>query len=144
MFELTRTDPTDRHSLRSLMSVIANDPFFTGASPRFAAEGNLPLDISERDGDIVVRASLPGFDKSDIDVQLHNGVLTIKAEHTEENETRDEKYYCRERRYGAVSRRVALPGMTGDASVQAELKDGVLTLMIPQAEAVKPKKIAIK
>ena len=107
----------------------------------------LPVDIAEKDGDIVVRASLPGFAKDEIDVQAHDGVLSITARHSEQHEESDddgERYYRRERRSGSVSRRIALPGAVDGAKVEAELRDGVLTLTIPTPEEAKPKQIEIK
>jgi HSP20 family protein len=144
MFELTRRDPFDLTSLRDVMSTIANDPFFRMPAMRIAEEGSLPLDVCEEDGDIVVRASLPGFRKEDVDIQIHNGVLSINARHTGETETKNGTFYRRERRFGSVSRRLALPGVVADAKASAELKDGVLTLRIPLAEVAKPKQIAIR
>ena len=77
-------------------------------------------------------------------MQVHEGVLSIKAEHTDEKEERGERFYRRERRIGSVSRRIALPGVVHDAQVDAELKDGVLTLSIPLPEKAKPKQIEIR
>ena len=130
--------------LRYAMDRLFDDPFFrrpSTARPRVAA---LPVDVLEQDGKLVVKASLPGFDKGDIDVRLDEGVLSIKAEHSEEREQSDERVYRRERRYGAVARRLALPGVADGADVEAELKDGVLTLAIPVPEVDAPKAIEIK
>ncbi len=107
----------------------------------------LPVDIAEKDGDIVVRASLPGFEKDEIDVQVHEGVLSITAKRSEQHEESGddgERYYRRERRAGSVSRRIALPGGVDGAKVEAELRDGVLTLTIPTPEQSKPKQIEIE
>ena len=87
---------------------------------------------------------MPGLSREDIDVQVHEGVLAITAKHDEEHEDKGERYYHRERHWGAVSRRIALPGVVRDAQVDAELKDGVLTLTIPTPEQARPKQIEIK
>ena len=136
-------DPIGR-SVRELLSFVADEPFFR--TPVFDSDktGMLALDIAEGDGELIVRASVPGFSKEDIDVQIQDGVLSIKAGHTEDPETSDERFYRRERRVGAVSRRVALPGEFTEAEARAELADGVLTLRIPQAEASRPKQIPIQ
>jgi HSP20 family protein len=144
MFEIIRRDPFGRTAIRDLMNFIGNDPFFPAPSLEAIDEGTLALDVSEGEGEVIVRASLPGFRKDDIDVEIDNGVLTIKAEQSEEKESRDEKFYRRERRFGSVFRRVALPGVISEAGTKAELKEGVLTLHIPQAEEARPKRIAIK
>jgi HSP20 family protein len=145
MFEVTRHDPiASSRGIRELFDVIAGDPLLRASrccTP--TDEGTLPLDISEDDGDVVVRASLPGFDRNDVDVQVHDGVLTIRAEHSAEKETTDEKFYRRERRSGALSRRVALPATVSGMEATAELKDGILTLRLPQAEEARPRRITI-
>lgn len=150
MTDIVRRDPFDLGSgpggsFRQLMERVFDEPFFR--MPALANgwdEGTLPVDIAEADGKLVVRASLPGFEKDDIDVQVNEGVLSIKAEHSDETETKNEKYYRRERRYGSVSRRIALPGIVHEAPVEAELKDGVLTLSIEVPEKARPKQIEIK
>ena len=141
--ELVRNDPFDILNLRiPAFGSAFNTPFFHGFDSN---EGNLALDVSENaDGQVVVRAPLPGFKKEDIDVQINNGVLSIKAERKEEKETKNEKYYRKECSWGSVSRAVSLPGIVASDKVNAELKDGVLELRIPQAESARPKKIVIK
>ena len=108
-------------------------------------EGALAVDISEgKEGETIVRASLPGFKKEDVHVSVHNGVLDIKAESNEESETKDEKFYRKERRYGSLSRRIALPGNPSGEDVAAELKDGVLTVKVPADVKAGPKRVEIK
>ena len=131
--------------MRQVMDRLFDDSFFrTTMGAQGWDDGMLPVDISSKDQELVVRASLPGFKKDDIDVQVHDGVLSIKAEQTSDEETSGEKWYRRERRYGSVSRRIALPGIVHDAPVDAALKDGVLTLKIAVPEAARPKQIEIK
>jgi HSP20 family protein len=138
-------------SIRQAMERFFDEPFFRDpfmASPfRFISdEGSLPLDVYERDNQIVVEASLPGFKKDEIDVQVQQGVLTIKAQRNQEHEETSNggRYYRRERSWGAVSRRVALPGTVDETKVNAELKNGVLRLTVPIAEQARPKQIAIQ
>jgi HSP20 family protein len=142
MFDIVRRDPFNQ-TFRELINFMAHEPF-SGPLWESENEGTLALDIAEGDGELIVKASLPGFKRENIDVQLHNGVLSIKAEQTEEKETKEGRYYRKERRVGSVSRRIALPGVVSEAAANAELKDGVLTLRIPQAEVAKPKQIPIK
>jgi HSP20 family protein len=150
MADIARRDSFDLGStpggpFRQMMERFFDEPFFR--MPSLANgwdEGTLPVDIAQADGKLVVKASLPGFAKDDIDVQVNEGVLSIKADHSEDTETKNEKYYRRERRYGSVSRRIALPGIVHDAPVDAELKDGVLTLSIEVPEKARPKQIEIK
>ena len=138
---VVRHDPFT--NLRQTMDRLFDDSFFRTPS-RLFDEGTLPVDISEHDGELLVKASLPGFAKDDIDVQVNEGVLSIKGKHSEEHEEQGERFYRRERSFGSVSRRIALPGVVHDAEVDAELKGGVLTLHIPLPEAAQPKQIDIK
>ena len=108
------------------------------------AIATLPIDISEVDGDTIVRASVPGFNADEIDVTVEDSVLTISAKHEEASDESGEHYYRRERRTGSVSRRISLPRNTPDVKVAAELTDGVLTLTVPTPEEQKPKQIEIK
>jgi len=114
--------------------------------PGWEADGNLALDVyrDEKQNAVVVKASIPGFSKDEIEVSVENGVLAIRGEHQEEQETKDEHYFRKERRYGAVHRRVALPGLVQDDKAQADLKDGVLTVTVPLAEETKPKRVDVK
>ena len=112
---------------------------------QYMAEGSLAVDISEGvEGETIVRASLSGFKKEDVQVSVHNGVLDIKAENKFEEETKNEKFFRKERRYGSVTRRIALPGNPKSDDVIAELKDGVLTVKVPANGETGPKKIAVK
>ncbi len=141
-----RHRPMDRFFERFFDRSVVRRPF-----GRLSLDGArataLAVDIAEKDGDIVVRASLPGFAKDDIEVQVHDGVLSITAKRGEQHEESGdggERYYRRERRVGSVSRRIALPDGVNGAKVEAELRDGVLTLTIPTPEEAKPKQIEIK
>ena len=109
----------------------------------FVEEGTLPVDISERDGKIWVRASVPGFKQDEIHVQVHEGVLSITARQSHEREERGDRWYRRERYYGSLSRRIALPGIVDQTDVEATLADGVLTLSMALPLAARPKQIQI-
>lgn len=139
MNTLTTRDPLEM--FRTGFGRMLDEPFFRSALG--VEEGSLPLDISQTEKEIVVRASLPGYKKEDIEVQVHNGVLSIKADYKHEHEETGERFYRRERRYGSVSRRIALPGIVEESETQAELKDGVLTLRVPLGEKAKPRKVLI-
>ena len=137
---MARYDPFD--SPREFVERFFNRGFGP-MEPSGYDEGALGVDISETDEELIVRASLPGFAEDEIDVQLHQGVLSIKAEHTVSEAHEDERYHRRERRWSTLSRRLALPGVLHDADVNAELQNGVLTLSIPVPAAAKPKQIKI-
>ena len=108
------------------------------------AEGNLPLDISETADALIVRASLAGYTADEIDVQLHQGVLTIKAQRQDDEAAGAERYHRRERASGPLSRRVALPGLVHEAEVDAQFENGLLTLTVPFPAQAKPRQIQVK
>lgn len=136
-------DPFELGGMRELVRGFFEEPglkFY----PAFG-EDALAVDISEgREGETIVRASLPGFNKDEVKVSIHEGVLEIKAEHAEEAETTDEKFYRKERRWGAMSRRIALPGQAAEDGVSAELKDGVLTVKVQPAKGSQPRAIEVR
>ena len=102
------------------------------------------MDVKERDGEYVVVADIPGAKKEDIDVTLENGILTISAETKSETEEKEgERLLRRERRYGKYVRSLRLGTQIDEKNVKANYKDGVLELILPKAEEVKPKKIAV-
>ncbi len=107
-------------------------------------EEAVPLDISRKDNAVIVRASMPGFEAKDIDVQIKDGVLLIRAEHKEEKEEKEEHFYRRERHSGLCSRRVELPEAVAEDQVTAEFKNGVLTLTAPVAEKEQAQRIEIQ
>lgn len=142
---LLRRDPFEVafSPMSRLFNQMLNEPMDGGTLAQIE-EGTLPLDISEDEKNVIVRASVPGFRKEDIDVEVHSGVLTIKAQHNEEHEEKNERFYRRERRFGSMSRRVALPSTVREDSCSAQLRDGVLTLYIPKSEAAMPRKVQIR
>ena len=147
MTALTRWDPfREMQSMRQMMDRFFDEPFFE--APRLCAqrfEGfPLALDVIEDDEAYVVKASIPGVEPDQIEVTLTDNVLTIKGETQAEKDVEEKNYHLRERRYGSFMRSVTLP-MTVDADkVEATHEHGVLNLRLPKAEAVKPKRIAVK
>ncbi len=109
------------------------------------AEDLVPaMDIRERENEYVVRTDLPGVKKDDIQITLENGVLTITAETRSEKEEKEDGQVLRqERRYGKYVRSLRLGSQVDGNKLKAGYKDGVLELVLPKAEAVKPKKITV-
>jgi len=102
-------------------------------------------DIEEEEDRYVIKADLPGVDKKDIDVKLENGVISIRGEKQTETETgKGTKRHRTERFHGSFARSFSLPDAVKDERVEANYKDGVLSLVIPKAEEAKPKSIDIK
>ncbi|MEW6247725.1 MAG: Hsp20/alpha crystallin family protein [Nitrospirota bacterium] len=102
------------------------------------------VDISESEGEYLIKAELPGVKKEDIKVTLQEGVLTIQGERKQEKEEKGRKYHRIERSYGTFMRSFTLPDSADDSKVSAEFKDGLLYLHVPKSEKAKPKAIEVK
>ena len=115
----------------------------TAPATRSAPVASMPVDVAEEADRYVVKASIPGIPTDDINVTVHDGVLTIKAETQSEAEQQEANYRLRERHMGSVQRRFTLPSTVNEDQVTAQYDHGVLTLHIPKASEVQPKRIAI-
>jgi HSP20 family protein len=103
------------------------------------------VDVLTKDGDLVIRAELPGVKQEDVDITLQNGVLTISGEHKVDEEQERGNYHVRERRYGSFRRSMTLPEGTDESKVQARFKDGVLKVTVEGAAIEQaPKRIEIE
>jgi HSP20 family protein len=105
---------------------------------------NLALDVAERGEEFTIKASLPGIDPQDLNVTLEDNVLTVQGEIKEDETIEEETYHLRERRFGKFSRSIRFPVPVNANEIEAGYENGVLTLRVPKAEAVKPKRIEIK
>lgn len=101
------------------------------------------LDMSEDKENVYVRAEVPGMKKSDIEVSLHDGMLTISGERKQERNQPGGEVYRAERFVGRFQRTVSLPSPVAPDKVRAQYKDGVLTVTLPKTEEAKPKQIDV-
>lgn len=102
------------------------------------------VDISESEGEYLIKAELPEVKKEDVKVTVENGVLTLQGERRQEKEEKGKKYHRVERAYGSFVRSFTLPETINEGGVKAEYKDGVLSIHLPKSERVKPKAIEVK
>ena len=102
------------------------------------------VDAYEKDGNLVVKAELPGVSKEDVAVSLEGDDLVIQGERKAEKEVREEDYYRIERTYGSFHRRLALPFEVKEAQVSAVFNDGILEIRIPKPQETKPSTHQIK
>lgn len=110
-----------------------------------ASQWSPALDVLSEDGDILVRAELPGVKPEDVDTTLERGVLTISGQRQAEQERRGAGYYVRERRHGSFRRSMQLPEGVDENSISARFENGVLEVRIAGAAAVQePRRIQIE
>ena len=103
------------------------------------------VDVLQRDGDLVVRAELPGVRPEDVDITLENRVLTIRGERREEQDEQRGGYYVRERRHGSFQRSMTLPEGVDEDRVRARYDNGVLEVTIEGAAAARePRRIQVE
>ncbi|MCC6574043.1 MAG: Hsp20/alpha crystallin family protein [Planctomycetes bacterium] len=146
MSELIPRNLYEIPSMNRLFRDFFEDSFFNGGALRaWNDQGSLAVDVSEgKNGETIVRTSLPGYKKEDVNISINNNVLTIRAETKAESETKDEKFYRKERTWGAASRSIALPGQVSEENVKAELKDGILTVRLTPSPKATAKRIEVK
>ncbi len=117
--------------------ILANDSFTN-------RDWNPAVDIIENSGTYVLKAEIPGMSKDDVKITLENNTLTIRGEKKNEFEKKEGNYYRVERSYGSFERSFAIPGNVKVSDIDAQYKDGVLTLTLPKMEEAKPKMIDVK
>jgi HSP20 family protein len=101
------------------------------------------MDLSESDNEVTASIELPGLDKEDIKVSIHNGVLTVCGEKRQETTENGDNMHTVERSYGCFKRSVGLPADVDADKVKASYKSGVLKVTLPRVESKKPKQIPI-
>lgn len=104
---------------------------------------NIPTtDVFTKDNNLVVEAHLPNFDQKDVNIEVENGALVIRAERHEKEEDKGKQYVVRESS-SSFYRRIALPKRAEADKIEAHLDDGVLKVNIPLTPLPEPKKISI-
>ena len=108
-------------------------------------EGNYPkVDVREEKDGYVLEADLPGMSEKDIEVKVEHNLLTISSAKKEEKEEKKNGYLVRERRAYSFARSFALPEDVNREHIDAQFKNGVLTLILAKKPEAQPKKIEIK
>ena len=120
------------------------DRFFGKGSAVSAAGVYPPINMAQDDDHIYLKAELPGMAPGDIDVTIEDDNLILKGNRKTDVAEPDVSYHRRERGAGSFSRTIALPVRVVADKAVAETRNGVLNLVLPKAEEVKPKKIEIK
>ena len=143
--ELAAWSPFDRlTSLRDEMNRLFDSSF-----PGFTRDAGLfsgwspALDVYQDKDHVFVKAELPGMKKEEIEISLHDGVVSIAGERKHEEESMKGESFRSERFFGRFHRSVSLPTAVDSAKVTASYTDGILTVTLPKAEEAKPKQIQV-
>ena len=103
------------------------------------------VDVFSRDGDLVVRAELPGIDpEKDVDISYQDGVLTLRGERRYEDKTEQDNYYRFESHYGSFQRSIPLPQGVKFEDIRANYENGILEVVVPKVgELTSAKRIPV-
>jgi HSP20 family protein len=139
MRALNRWEPTLREQFNRV---------FGDVMERTGEESNLTtwaprVDIYETEHEMVVKTDLPDVDPKELDIQVQNNILTIRGERKFAKDVKEENFLRIERAYGTFSRSFTLANTVNSEAIQAEYKNGVLTLNIPKREEAKPKQVKV-
>jgi len=115
----------------------------TRTSQQFLSGWMPAMDVHEDKDNLYVKAELPGMRKEDIDISIHDGVLTVAGERKEDEKYHQAEVYRAERFLGRFQRTFTLPTLVDANKVKASYKDGILMVILPKAETAKPKQIEV-
>ncbi|MCL2103340.1 MAG: Hsp20/alpha crystallin family protein [Syntrophorhabdaceae bacterium] len=101
------------------------------------------VDIYETNDGVVVKAELPGLTKEQIGIEVKDGLLILKGERKIEKDMKEENYHRIERAYGTFQRSFSLPASVDQEKISANLKEGVLELILPKKEQAKKRQISV-
>jgi HSP20 family protein len=119
-----------------------NDWAFRSLEDRHTESWAPPMDVLEKNGNLMLMASLPGMTEKDIEINVEGQVLTIRGERKSQ-EAGGYTYHQQESRYGTFSRSVTLPDSANLEDIKAEYKNGILTISVPQKPEAKPRIIKV-
>ena len=116
-----------------------------GGTAQASAEWAPSVDVLPKNGDLVVRAEMPGITPENVDVSVHNGVLSISGERKVDQQEERAGYYVRELRHGSFQRSMILPEGVEEEKIHARYQDGILEVALEGAAAARePKRIEIE
>ena len=144
---ITRWDPfRDITTLQDRVNRLFGDSLARWSGPEEGAYGTWmpPVEIFEKEDNLVLRAELPGIAQKDIELHVENGTLTLRGEKRRDKEVKEDQVHRGERYYGAFMRTFSLPTSVDADRIRASYKDGVLEVILPKAETAKPKRIEIR
>ncbi len=139
-------NPVPMSTLRQEMDNLMEGFFGTTGLAEVVHANTPSLDVAETETAIEVTTDVPGYKAEEIHIDVGDGYLTISGEHKGEAQSEDngKKYLRVERRLGQFSRSIALTCSVKEDKVKAELKDGVLSIILPKADESRRRHVAIK
>lgn len=147
--DMNNWDPfVEMERMQQRMHRIFDDSFSRGLVDKTIFRANAAFEpnisINQKDNAYIVKADLPGMDKSSINIEVNGKALTISGERKEEETKQDKGFYRQELSYGSFSRSIVLPEDAKTNQIASEYKNGVLTITIPREQVAKPTTPAIK
>jgi len=133
---IERWDPTrELATLRDMINRVFEETWSrVGRLPTAVELFGPPVDLSETDTEIIVKAAVPGLKPEDLEVSVEDSLLTIRGETKEEKKEESARHYYREIRYGRFERSVRLPAAVDESRAEARLEHGILTIRLPKAQ----------
>ncbi len=107
-------------------------------------EGQLSVDVYQTDDEIVIKSTIAGVEPEDLDIFLHDDLLTIRGKRQQIKEQKDSHYFYKECYWGGFSRSIILPVEVNPDKIDADLKNGILTIRLPKIERTKTVSISVK
>jgi HSP20 family protein len=107
-------------------------------------EGQLNIDMYQTKDNVIIKSTIAGVRPEDIDITVANDMVTIKGSRKKEENIVTDDYFYQECYWGNFSRSVIIPVDIDSESIEADLKDGILTVIIPKAAKAKTKKVKVK
>jgi HSP20 family protein len=101
------------------------------------------IDVVRENGNLLLRANVPGIKPDEVKIEVEDGVLTVSGEREESGEEKDADYVRRERSYGSFSRSLALPSGVDAGAIKATTKDGIVEVTIPLPPEASKDKVTI-
>ena len=145
MLKIKNNPPQPRDPFRSLFGHLFGDTLADFYGQPAQGDGAPRTNIAETDAGYELSFELPGVSESDIQVQLHDHVLTVTAQRRDDRDAEDGRRWHRvEHRYGETSRAISLPKDAADDGVDALFTQGVLKVTVPKQAAAQPAKIEVR
>ncbi len=107
-------------------------------------EGQLNIDMYQTKDNVIIKSTIAGVRPEDIDITVANDMVTIKGSRKKDEEIPQDDYFYQECYWGNFSRSVIIPVDIDSEEIEADLKDGILTVIIPKAAKAKTKKVKVK